>query len=50
MKSQVPRYFNDWLTLMETAHWALTKKEFRELENKIRAEIKFSRKRRTKKA
>jgi hypothetical protein len=45
MKSQVPVFFNDWLTLMETAFSTLTKEEFRELEEKIKKEIAFHRSR-----
>jgi hypothetical protein len=43
MKSQVPVFFNDWLTLMETAFSTLTKEQFRELEEKIKKEIAFYR-------
>lgn len=45
MKSQVPVYFNDWLTLMEGAFERLTKKEFKELEDRIKKEIAFHRRR-----
>lgn len=45
MKSQVIPMFNEWLTLMERAYEILNKKEFRELENKIKAEIAYHRKR-----
>lgn len=44
-KSQIKTYFELWLTLMERAYEKLSKKEFRELEDKIRAEITFHRKR-----
>jgi len=44
-KSQVPVFFDEWLTLMERADRQLTKEQFRELEDKIKFEIAFRRKR-----
>jgi hypothetical protein len=48
VKSQVTSIFNDWLKFMERAYEQLNKKEFRELEDKIRKEISFHRKRKKK--
>lgn len=45
MKSQVAPLFDEWLTLMEKAHELLTKEEFRKLEDQIKTEIAFHRKR-----
>lgn len=45
MKSMVTLFFEAWLTQMERAYQNLTKKEFRALEDKIRFEIAFHRKR-----
>jgi len=45
VKSQVPYYFDEWLTLMERAHEDLTQPQFRELEEKMKSEIAFHRKR-----
>jgi hypothetical protein len=45
MKSQIIPIFNEWLTLMERAFNDLSKVEFRQLEDKIRNEIAFHRKR-----
>lgn len=44
MKTPVDVFFQDWLTLMEHAHEQLTKKQFRKLEDKIKHEIAFHRK------
>ena len=44
-KSQIKGIFEEWLNFMQTVHERLSKKEFRELEDKIRAEIAFHRKR-----
>lgn len=44
MKSQVPVYFNKWLTLMEQAYEILDDTQWRELEDQIIAEIETSRK------
>lgn len=48
-KSQLTTYFQAWLTLMEDAYHVLDVEEFRKLENKIKAEIAFYRKRKKKK-
>lgn len=45
MKSQVPVLFDAWLTLMEEAYEKLSKIEFRQLEEKIKHEIAFRRRR-----
>jgi hypothetical protein len=44
-KSQVPYFFDEILTIMEQAYGFLTKKQFRELEDKIKFEIAFHRRR-----
>lgn len=44
MKSQVPVFFDEWLTLMERAFETLSLKEFEELENRIKTEIAARRK------
>jgi len=44
-KSLVGPLFNEWLTLMEKAYDTLNYHEFRELENKIKNEISFHRRR-----
>lgn len=43
MKSQVPVFFDKWLTLMERAYEELTPEQFRELEEKIKKEIRHRR-------
>ena len=45
MKSQVPVFFDKWLTLMEEAWEALNYGQYKELEEKIRAEITYHRNR-----
>jgi hypothetical protein len=45
MKSQIPVFFGRWLTLMEEAYWFLNRKEFLELEKKIKKEVAFRRRR-----
>ncbi len=47
-KSQVTHLFDQWLTLMEKANESLSKEEFRELEERIKYEIRWHRHRRAK--
>lgn len=42
-KSQVGPIFGQWLAFMEEAYEALTREEFRQLEDKILAEVNFHR-------
>jgi hypothetical protein len=45
MKSPTTVYFNTWLSLMEDAWRVLSRADFRELEERIKKEIAFHRKR-----